>query len=183
MSKQSLRDLIYVNGKEHYDQCFYSYGIEFYEFMSCVPHRPENLILLKHQFEDARRNIHSGFDYVTSQEIDGLTEDDVYGYGDFCWVDVQKEEDLDRLTKLQIAELLTFAHLAEPLHVTPKARFAYYAHDDGWFNKLYVSDLEAGIQFPITVIGHYLDMDKVYDCSDEVTEDKAWLSYTNREWT
>ncbi len=214
---------------------FNSYGIEFYEFMSCVRHRPEHLILLKHKFDDARRNIHSGFDYVTPQEISRLLEDDVYGYGDFCWVDVQKEEALDQLTKMKIGELLTFAHLAEPLQVIPKVRFAYYAHDDGWFNKLYVSDLEdykillskvivsklhrltrrkigdipddvanvlmestkeglfmdfskivrsrVSLRLPITAVGHYQDMDKVYEYRDEITEHKLWLSYTNRKWS
>lgn len=235
MSKQSLRDLIYVNGKEQHNLYFYSYGIEFYEFMSCVSNRPENLILLKHKFEDAQWSIHSRLDYVTSQELDRLVEDSVYDYGDFCWVDFDREEDLVKLTKLQIAELLTFAHFAEPLHEIPKARFAYYAHDDGWFNKLYVSDLEdyktllsrvivsklhrltrrkmedlpddiaamllestkeglfidfskivkskASISVPVTAVGHYLDMDKVYEFRDEITEYQVWLTYSNRKWS
>ena len=139
---QSIRDLIYVSGNEINDSCFYSYGIEFYEFMFCVERRPENLILLKHKFDGALWNQHSRFEYVTPREINDLIEDDVYGYGDFCWVDVNAIEDLDQMSKLQIAELLYFGHLAKPLHEIPKVRFAYYAHDDGWFNKLYVTKLE-----------------------------------------
>ncbi|WP_172254265.1 hypothetical protein [Saccharibacillus deserti] len=140
--KQDNREILYVSGSEIDQHCFYSYGIEFFEFMSCVEPRPANLILLKHKFEDGKRNPNCGFDYVISSEIDELIEDDVYGYGDFCWVDVEQEEDLDRLTEPQIAELLFFGHLAKPLNEIPKARFAYYAHDDGWFNKLYVTYLE-----------------------------------------
>ncbi|MGG4345804.1 hypothetical protein [Paenibacillus lautus] len=235
MSKQNLRDLIYVNGKEQHNQCFYSYGIEFYEFMSCVHNRPENLVLLKHKFEGTQWNNQSRLDYVTSEEVDHLIADYVYDYGDFCWVDFETGDTLDKLTKLQIAELLTFAHLSEPLHEIPKARFAYYAHDDGWFNKLYVSDLEdykillsrvivsklhrltrrimenipddiaalllestkeglfidfskivksrASISVPVTTVGHYLDMDKVYEFRDEITEYKVWLTYSNRKWS
>jgi len=231
---KNFRDLIYVSGNEIKDSCFYSYGIEFYEFMACVEQRPENLILLKHKFDGALWNQHSRFEYVTSPEINDLIEDDVYGYGDFCWVDVNATEDLDQMTKLQIAELLYFGHLAKPLHQIPKVRFAYYAHDDGWFNKLYVTNLDdyesilskvlvfklhritkrnyTGIpgsisnvlveatkeglfidlsklqkskvetKIPITAVGHYRDMDQVYDLRDEIIDYKIWLVYSDKSW-
>ncbi|MBP2001388.1 hypothetical protein J2Z69_002431 [Paenibacillus shirakamiensis] len=140
--KHNIRELIYVNKHEIDDACFYSHGIEFYEFMSCVESRPDNLILLQHQFDNADWHHRSRFDYVTKEEINELIEDNVYRYGDFCWVDVKTEEELDQLDDQQIAELLFFGHLAKPLHKIPMARFAYYAHDDGWFNKLYVASVE-----------------------------------------
>jgi hypothetical protein len=141
-NKMNIRNFIYVNGSEMEQHCFYSCGIEFHEFMSSVSNRPENLLLLKHNFGNARWNSIAKFDYVTSQEIKELINDDVYSYGDFCWVDFNKEEDLDLMSAMQIAELLFFAHLAGPLQDIPKVRFAYFAHDDGWFNKLYVTKLE-----------------------------------------
>jgi hypothetical protein len=76
--RKKIRDLIYVSS-EHQTNCFYSYGIEFHEFMNCVYNRPENLLLLKHNFDNAQRNQHSSFDYVTKQEINELIEDHVYG--------------------------------------------------------------------------------------------------------
>lgn len=234
MRKQNIRELIYVSCKDINSKVFYSYGIEFREFMSCVDKKPENLILLKHKFDNAQWNQHSRFEYVTSEEISELIEDYVYGYGDFCWVDFNKEEDLDKLSKLQIAELLFFGHLAKPLHEIPMIRFGYYAHDDGWFNKLYVTKLEdyevllsrvitsklrklvrrtfvempsnisrillestmeglfidlskttktkIGINIPITAVGHYTDMDKVYDFKDDISEYKAWLVYSRKTW-
>ncbi|TJY41995.1 peptide ABC transporter permease [Cohnella pontilimi] len=139
--RKKIRDLLYISG-EHQTKCFYSYGIEFREFMNCVPNSPENLLLLKHSFHHAQWNQHSGFEYVTKQNLHDLIEDDVYGYGDFCWVDFSNEQDLDGLTDKQIAELLFFAHRAKPLNQIPMRRFAYYAHDDGWFNKLYVTELD-----------------------------------------
>ena len=232
--KQKIRELIYVSRSEFEDNCFYSYGIEFNDFMLCVETRPENLILLKHNFDNTQWNMHSRFDYVTSKEIDELIDDYVYGYGDFCWVDFHKEEDLDKLTELQIAELLFFGHLAKPLYDIPKIRFAYYAHDDGWVNKLYVTRPEEyesilskvivfklqqltkrsinhlpneiakvllestkeglfidllkieknkfEIKIPVTTVGHYRDMDKVYDLKDEITEYKFWLVYSKKKW-
>ncbi|WP_442600735.1 hypothetical protein [Paenibacillus sp. KN14-4R] len=234
MKNQNLRDLIYVSCSDLNSKCFYSYGIEFYEFMSCVHNKPENLILLKHNFDNAQWNPHTRFDYVTSKEISELIEDNVYGYGDFCWVDYNNEEDLDKLTKFQIAELLFFSHLAKPLREIPMIRFAYYAHDDGWFNKLYVSLLEdykvilsrtitlklhkltkrsfvempnniakvllesalegllidlskitkskTDIKIPIAAVGHYTDMDKVYNFKEEITEYKVWLVYSKKTW-
>ncbi|WP_168124007.1 hypothetical protein [Paenibacillus sp. HB172176] len=232
--KQNIREIIYVSGNEAENKCFYSYGIEFHEFMACMNNRPENLILLKHDFDNAEWNQLSRFDYVTSQRIDELINDYVYGYGDFCWVDFNIEEDLDQLTNLQIAELLFFGHLAKPLHEIPKVRFSYYAHDDGWFNKLYVTNIEEYemmiskviefklekltrrtfiniprdisrvlleltekglfinlskirkdndiIQIPITEVGHYREMDSVYDLKDKITEYKMWLHYSKNSW-
>ncbi|WP_419879624.1 hypothetical protein [Brevibacillus centrosporus] len=231
--EQKIRDLIYVSN-EHHSNCFYSYGIEFHEFMDCVQNRPENLLLLKHNFDNPQWNQHSRFDYVTKQEINELIDDNVYGYGDFCWVDFSKKKDLDELTKDEIAELLFFSHLAEPLHNLPKVRFAYYAHDDGWFNKLYVTHLQdyeillsqviilklfkltgrklenfpkeisailiestraglfidlskivnnsVALKIPITAIGHYTDMDKVYDFREEITDYQVWLVYSTKSW-
>ncbi|MDQ0896174.1 hypothetical protein QFZ80_000002 [Paenibacillus sp. V4I7] len=202
--------------------------------MNCVYNRPENLLLLKHNFGNAQWNQHSRFDYVTKQEINELIENNVYGYGDFCWVDFSEEEDLDTLSNNQIAELLFFGHLAKPLHNVPKKRFAYFAHDDGWFNKLYITDLhdyeillarvitlklhkltgrkffdipkdissvllectkdglfidlsrviKSKVEFkiPITAIGHYRDMDKVYDFREEISDYKVWLVYSKKLW-
>lgn len=229
-----FRDLIYVSGNEFDHKCFYSYGIEFREFMSCVEQRPENLILLKHNFDNAILNLHSRFEYVTAQEINELIDDDVYGYGDFCWVDIDTVEALDTMSKQQIAELLYFGHLAKPLHEIPKVRFAYYAHDDGWFNKLYVTELadyehilskilvlklkgitgrafadipaniskvlleatkeglfidllklkqsKAEVMIPLTAVGHYRDMDKVYELRSEMMDCKIWLVYSEDNW-
>jgi hypothetical protein len=232
--KKKIRDLIYVSSEHQNNYCFYSYGIEFHEFMNCVHNRPENLLLLKHNFDNPLWNPHSRFDYVTKQEINELIDDYVYGYGDFCWTDFSKEEDLNALSNTQIAELLFFSHLARPLQNVPKVRFAYFAHDDGWFNKLYVTDLhdyeillskviilklqeltgrkfenipeeissvllestkdglfidlskaiKSSVEFkiPITAIGHYTDMDKVYDFREEIRDYKVWLVYSKKLW-
>ncbi|WP_307544698.1 MULTISPECIES: hypothetical protein [unclassified Paenibacillus] len=149
-------------------------------------------------------------------------------------MDFSEEEDLDTLSNNQIAELLFFGHLAKPLHNVPKKRFAYFAHDDGWFNKLYITDLhdyeillarvitlklhkltgrkffdipkdissvllectkdglfidlsrviKSKVEFkiPITAIGHYRDMDKVYDFREEISDYKVWLVYSKKLW-
>lgn len=139
------RDLIYVSGHLQ-EQFFYSHGIEFRELIAACEIKPELLLLLQHRHDPADWNLHSRMDYVTREDLQQLVEDDIYGYGDFCWVELSGgEETLDALDDAAIAELLLFGHLARPLHrevlFSIITRFAYCAHDDGWFNKLYVKTL------------------------------------------
>lgn len=230
---KNIRDMIYVSHNQQ-SNCFYSYGIEFHEFMNCIENPPDNLLLLQHRFDNAQWNYHSRFDYVTKLEMNELIADNVNGYGDFCWVDFANEENLDSLSHNEIAELLFFGHLAKPLNEIPKIRFAYYAHDDGWFNKLYVTDLhdyevllarvitrklqllknteicaisndiasqlmrftlegmfidllevvenETGFKIPIAFIGHFTDMDHVYDYRSKITDAKIWLVHSIDGW-
>lgn len=235
---KKIRDLIYVNGNLE-DKVFYYYGIEFYEFMNLINNRPNNLILLKHNFNDAKWHYYSRFDFVSEVEIDSLIEDNIYSYGDFCWIDFKNEEDLDNLSDSEIAELLLFAHLARPLNQDSfkkiMNRFAYYAHDDGWFNKLYVNNIDdfeillsrvimdklrkftkrkfsglpkhltsllldstrkglfidftrvqmnrTSVRVPFTTVGHFTDMDMVYDLRDEIDNYMVWLEYSKKNWT
>jgi len=186
-NRKKIRDLIYVSSA-YQTNCYYSYGIEFHEFMNCVHHRPECLLLLKHNFNNAQWNQYSRFDYVTKQEINELIEDNVYGYGDFCWVDFSKEEDLDVLSNNQIGELLFFSHLAKPLHKIPMKRFAYFAHDDGWFNKLYIKnpqDYENLLANVITLKLHKLTGRKFRDIPKDIssvlieyTEDGLFIDFS-----
>jgi hypothetical protein len=50
--KNMIRDLIYVSGNTE-DKIFYSYGIEFREFMNSYQDKPESLVLLKDNFDNA----------------------------------------------------------------------------------------------------------------------------------
>lgn len=138
------RDIIYthVNYPDHY---VLSAGIEFKEFISSVPHL-SNLLLLRHQFEEGNYNPHTLFDYVDNETISKLANDDVNGYGDFCWIDFEDEEALNLLEGQEIAELLYLSHLKNhlrlPFYRKLNNQFAYLAHDDGWFNKTYYRSIE-----------------------------------------
>lgn len=133
------RGVIYVhmNVVDHY---VLSYGIEFHEFCQAFPSM-QNLLLLNHKFNDGNFNLHTLLEYVDSETIKKISEDDVYSYGDFCWVDFEDEEDLNRLDGQEIAELLYLSHIKThlrlPFYRKLNNRFAYLSHDDGWFNKTY----------------------------------------------
>lgn len=125
----------------HPGQFVISYGIEFPEFIKALPVRPANLLLLKHNFEDGHFNMHTMLDYADSEMYPKLSADDVYGYGDFCWIDFEDEADLDQLSGQEIAELLYLGHFKDHLHAPFYRKISnnivYLAGDDGWYNKTY----------------------------------------------
>jgi hypothetical protein len=151
-----IRDLIYIH-HNHFDQYVISYGIEFKEFMESIPIKVKHLLLLKHRFNDADFNMHTLLEFVTQEKMDRLIEDGVYGYGNFCWVDFANIEGLNELNGQEIAELLYLGHLKQhlkqPFYQKLRNHFAYLAHDDGWFNKIYYRDLEEFYDMLGNVIG------------------------------
>ncbi|MBS4205310.1 hypothetical protein [Lederbergia citrea] len=134
------RELIYVhmNNSDHF---VLSYGIEFSEFIKGIPVQIPNVLLLRHKFEEGHFNMHTKLDYADSDMIRKLLVENVYGYGDFCWIDFEDEEHLDQLSGQEIAEILYLGHLKDhlrlPFYGKLSNRFAYLAGDDGWCNKIY----------------------------------------------
>lgn len=47
--------------------------------------------------------------------MESFLQKDVYNYGDFCWVDFQCENDLEKVSNEEFAELLYLSHRIEPL--------------------------------------------------------------------
>jgi len=131
------RKILYVNADLAKNEFYYT-GVEFREFIEYV--HIENLILLKANYFGERSV--KRFEVIEGQEqLKSLAMDDIYNYGDFCFVDYQARADVQQITNMQVAELLYLAHMYEPL-TTPffdllQNQFAYLAHDDGWFCKLY----------------------------------------------
>ncbi|MEH7109378.1 hypothetical protein [Bacillus sp. JJ1764] len=137
---QDIRDLIYIHLNQT-DQYVLSYGIEFDEFAATFAGSLNHLLLLKHRFDDADFNRHTLLEYCPEDRINRLAAEDVYSYGDFCWIDFTEEEVLNELSGQEMAELLYLGHhkqhLKSPFYKKLDNRFVYLAHDDGWFNKTY----------------------------------------------
>nr|WP_263323826.1 hypothetical protein [Neobacillus sp. Marseille-Q6967] len=137
---QDIQDLVYVHLNQT-DQYVLSCGIEFTEFAAAFSGSFNHLLLLKHRFEDADFNMHTLFEYCPEDRITKLAAEDVYSYGDFCWIDFVEEDGLNELTGQEIAELLYLGHqkhhLKMPFYNKLENRFVYLAHEDGFFNKTY----------------------------------------------
>jgi len=144
LKRNDIRDVIYIHLNEK-NQYVLSYGIEFREFLLSLHESINHLLLLKHRFDDGDFNMHTMLDYVPKKRVMKLIEEDVYGYGDFCWIDFEEMEGLDEIPGQVLAELLYLGHVKEPLRPPFYSylgnAFAYLAHDDGWFNKTYYRDV------------------------------------------
>jgi hypothetical protein len=139
-----IRNLIYINGNTN-EKCFITSGIEFKEFIYSLPSSIPNLLLLKHQYDESDFHFGTLLDYIEGEQVHKLAQDDVYGYGNFCWIDVEDIGSLDLLEPHDLAALLYLGHYQKPLNSQFNNKlnnqFVYLAHDDGSFNKTYYKDI------------------------------------------
>lgn len=141
-----LRDVFYINA--NFDQGHYMYyGMEFKEFILHCPVEIDNILVT-----DSRCYVVKGYNNhwnleVTEgkNEIIELSHEDLYGMGNFYWLDYKDETALNACTPQEQAEVLYMSHFGKPL-TTPfverlQNNFVYQAHDDGWFCKLCCKDM------------------------------------------
>jgi hypothetical protein len=135
-----MRDYLYIFNDPK-DKFILASGIEFRVLANHISGR--GLVLLKHEYPDAGFDFQSRFEYLPSTDIEELSKENIYGWGDFCWVDFISNPPF-HLEKRTISELLYFAHTAEPLNTSVfdefKNKFLCYIHDDGWYLKLYYNN-------------------------------------------
>ena len=136
----AYRDVLYIHLDTSHN-VFMCHGIEFREFIESLKEPIHHILLLKHQFSDSEYHEKTRLDFVRFENINRLLKDNIYQYGNFCWLDFQNVNTLETLTSKEISEILYFCHMGIPLD-TPfnqklQNRFAYYSHDDGWFNRIY----------------------------------------------
>lgn len=153
---KNIRDLVYIHLNEAEDYVL-TYGIEFEEWSQPLKDLLNHILLLKHKFDDVYFNMHTLLEYVRNEQIVKLVEEDVYGYGDFCWIDFEDVESLDELSGQDIAELLYLGHkkvhLKPPFYQILGNRYVYLAHDDGWWNKVYYRQMRDFYHMLSHVIG------------------------------
>jgi hypothetical protein len=133
-----MRNYLYIWHKKE-QQFIVASGIEFADISGYIS-LSSGLILLSHCFDDAKFDKNSRFDFIGQKGIRELSNEDIYSWGDFCWVDYDSES-FPKISKKEIAELLYFSHMAEPfksiIYPSLKNKFLFYSHDDSWFLKLY----------------------------------------------
>ena len=115
-------------------------GIEFGDLIAELE-TGGGVLLLRHQFDGASLDHASRLDYLPTDELALLIEDKPYGYGDFCWADFARGDSPPTLTDQAVAELTFFAHAMRPLADVEIAglqnRLLCWAHDDGWYARLF----------------------------------------------
>jgi hypothetical protein len=135
-----LRDVFYINGFPENNEIVY-YGMEFKEFYKYSPVKLNNILLLRSEYFGGRYSSRCNMTLVGEDDIEELQNEDIYSYGDFCWVDYADDSNIEQLQPQEIAELLYLGHMFTPLKSpffdSIKNRYAYLAHDDGWFCRLY----------------------------------------------
>lgn len=124
----------------------FSCGAKFSDFMKSIKIKPNNLLLLEASFGDGNYIVDLGFDYVDLKNMESLINDDVYGYGDFCWVDYDDFSIIKNISKMQLSELLYIRHRFEPLYKTKidwlNNKYIYNAHDDDFWTRIYMEDIQ-----------------------------------------
>ncbi|NLP13615.1 MAG: hypothetical protein GX383_03860 [Clostridium sp.] len=122
-------------------------GATFTEFYEFIPYKPQNILLLKADFWGGSWNQNTGFEYVEKEHLKDLLEDNVYDYGDFCWVDFNKKSSIDEITPVELSELLYASHKFQPLESPFFDRldnsYTYLAHDDDYWTRIYIKDINS----------------------------------------
>jgi len=154
------RSKIYIKISPERNEAVFS-GISFEEFINYLSSPIENILLIKADYigEKTRHNfeILEGRDSITKFAL----EEDIYNYGDFCFVDYSVSDSIDKLSEQQIAELLYMAHIRKPLAApffdSLQNRFAYLSHDDGFYCKLYNKDWKDTVIVLLNKIREHLE--------------------------
>ncbi len=98
-----IRDYIYVYYEDEMRRAISS-GIEFKEFIQGLSVRPQNILVLEGQFIGSH-DFTTQCEYCVSNDIEDFLEEDVYGYGNFAWLDFDKVTSLETLEPREVAEL------------------------------------------------------------------------------
>ncbi len=138
------RDFYYVNINIQESEVV-SCGAQFSEFIEFIPVKPRNILLMKGRFWGGNWHRDIGLDYVDSKNMSELISDDVYSYGDFCWIDYRDKKVIDTMLPIELSELLYISHRNIPLH-TPfferiNNNYVYLAHDDDYWTKIYMKNI------------------------------------------
>ena len=121
-------------------------GIKFADFIKYVPIQIQNILLPKPLYI-GERYVHC---FELLEGIDNITRlnfQNIYNYGNFCFLDYKDPSTINLITDEQIAELLYLAHMFKPL-ISPffdilQNNYVYLSHDDGWYCKIYCREIDA----------------------------------------
>lgn len=149
MEKKPLKTDFYIQHLYIYvseaDRMALFSGFGFGHFLEAVD-MPENLLLLKHPYEEASFNMHTHLDFATREEYSQLKRARSNRRSEFCWVDFRSEKQLNSLTAQEQAELLYLGHKKEPVKspffTTLQNEYVYLAGEEKEWTKIYFRRME-----------------------------------------
>ncbi len=114
-------------------------GIEFRDFRPALAARG-GVVLLRSRFGNPVVARPSRLRFVPADRMPELAACDIYGFGDFAWVDFAPGATPSEFSPEDVARLRRFAKHgqpeAAPAMVSVGNHFMAMAHDDGWFLRL-----------------------------------------------
>lgn len=133
---------IHMNDVDHF--VIFS-GLSLKQFINSVNNLP-NLLLIKHGYEDGSFNMHTQFDFITNEDLNGFSKKMADYTNEICWVDFEEEKYLNQLSPIEQAELLYIGHKKEsigsPFFSKLQNRYVYYSSENEKVTKIYFRFLE-----------------------------------------
>ena len=142
---RKLRDVFYVSA--NFNEKFYIYyGMEFKEFIKYNSVKIENILITDGNY--IANNFNRDWFLETANGYENIMElckQDIYGLGNFHWIDYDHETALNNCSPQEKSEVLYLSHFGKPLKTAffdkIDNKFFYLAHDDGWFCKLFCKEM------------------------------------------
>ncbi|MBU3110091.1 hypothetical protein [Clostridium lacusfryxellense] len=171
-----MKDIFYINAFPENNEVVY-YGVQLKEFLKYIPTELNQLLLLESEYYSPGCSSSTKLEMVDKDDMEEFLNENIYGYGNFCWVDYNERENVESLEPLELAELLYLGHMFKPVK-SPffdriQNRYAYLAHDDGWFCRVYSKCYP---DFEEVIVGKVIDVlssskrRKIYPFSKELRE-------------
>ncbi len=136
-----MRDYLYIWSNPA-DQYLIASGVEFRDIATLFESNG-GLVLLEHQTDEAATDANSSLDYLNTQCVSRLKQENIYSWGNFVFADFA-DQDFPKLPKQEVAELLYFQHTGDTFGGVAlpclRNRFLISIHDDGWYLKVYYTE-------------------------------------------
>jgi hypothetical protein len=172
-----MRDYLYLWHQPSRQRIVFS-GLEFRDILPAIE-ACDVLLLLRSEYGDAEHDRASGFDFVHAEDLTDLANDDIDGYGDFCWVDVHGGADFSSLIDESIAEATFFAHTRRPLRNVSipglSNSLLWWSHDGAWYVSLFYSQWQVVESTLRSLLSSFVSRDEVESHVRRfVHEEGAW---------
>ena len=160
MKNKVLEKMIYIKLLKDENKVI-TFGITSEEFI--MYNDINNILLLKSEFFGNAYNTKYNFELLENQRnILDVLNDVTNQIGDLCFIDYNKEENINKLSIESVLHMLYFSHSTEKLELLfdkeLNNNYAYYCHDNGWYSKIYYRNISTFIYFVLNMLKDKLNI-------------------------